>query len=795
MKTFPTTSKIFLLLLLLLASCVPAIADYELFVQRYSADPAPLALGDRMWIYTTHDNLEPGYSMRDYNALSSDDLVNWRDEGIMFSFDSIDWADYAWAQQVIQLPNKTFALYYAAWCSGHNPKCKVPGVGVAYSETPAGPFKDVLGGPIMPGNDPGVFVDPDDPSIRVLCSNVRPDQSPGNYGPLCGLLNEDMVSFKETGQSTVPSSWPRVMPSFNRTTWRWFEAPWLSKIHGRYYLSYMMEGCDIGYAVSDTPMGNYTPARGPLMWGPPYDNQGPHTARASNNTQGWGNNHQGMVEFPAGSGLYYLAYHNQKLRQDRNISVAGRNIALDRLYINETDGALLPVTSTPQWLRPLKYLDPYLQTAAFQMASCSPGVDTEPCRDAASRTPGAQALNLHGLVDQSYVHVRAVDFGTWTPPQPSLLPPSAGSSRHTRSQQQEVQQQQVQQQQVQQVQQVQQQVQQVQAPSTVTFRVASAVEASIAIEIGGAWRQPPTRNGEEQREWVGVATCRIGATGGERQWKSVACNLSAAAARQLTGVVSDMRFVFSCAIAGSKSTSTTSSCAKFAWWRFDAPSLLSSLSIRRPSAPPNRTVVPVTLASRGASGNFVACRQGRRRHEKVLHVQGEGGEGERGQGQGGGQGGEPAAAAAAAAALGTFRADATSGRDPAAQLRLVDNEDGSWTLLCAAANGGGTTTTTTAPATTTVDLAACAAADGSRVDAVPADVAAAGAAPCTKWRLQGTTDSSFALQSWSGRKGWLVGTTSGGLAVTAESYLHPTAKRFVVDDAAHFDLTERHLPS
>ncbi len=30
--------------------------------------------------------------MRDYNCLSSDDLVNWRDEGIVFSMDTVTWA-------------------------------------------------------------------------------------------------------------------------------------------------------------------------------------------------------------------------------------------------------------------------------------------------------------------------------------------------------------------------------------------------------------------------------------------------------------------------------------------------------------------------------------------------------------------------------------------------------------------------------------------------------------------------------------------------------------------------------
>jgi hypothetical protein len=54
------------------------------------------------YIYTSHD-LEGarGYNMRDYVCMSSADLVNWRDEGVVLSFDNITWAQYAWAQQVL----------------------------------------------------------------------------------------------------------------------------------------------------------------------------------------------------------------------------------------------------------------------------------------------------------------------------------------------------------------------------------------------------------------------------------------------------------------------------------------------------------------------------------------------------------------------------------------------------------------------------------------------------------------------------------------------------------------------
>ncbi len=40
--------------------------------------------------------------MRDYVCMSSADMVNWQDEGVVFSFaaDNVTWGQYAWAQQV-----------------------------------------------------------------------------------------------------------------------------------------------------------------------------------------------------------------------------------------------------------------------------------------------------------------------------------------------------------------------------------------------------------------------------------------------------------------------------------------------------------------------------------------------------------------------------------------------------------------------------------------------------------------------------------------------------------------------
>ena len=147
-----------------------SMANLEIFTQRFSADPAPLVIGDRVYIYTSHDtNTQTGYYMIDYNCFSSDDLVNWRDEGIVFSILNQSWGMYAWAQQVIFNPHtQLYTMFYPGMNARAAPASNATGTGVATSASPTGPFNDALGYPILPcGDDPTVFID-DDGTI-ILC--------------------------------------------------------------------------------------------------------------------------------------------------------------------------------------------------------------------------------------------------------------------------------------------------------------------------------------------------------------------------------------------------------------------------------------------------------------------------------------------------------------------------------------------------------------------------------------------------------------------------------------------------
>ena len=368
--------------------------------------------------------------MTDYSLMSTDDLVNWRDEGIIFDLKNQSWGLYAWAQQIIASADGTsFFMYYPAMHT--RPGDKRSGTGVAVASSITGPFNDALGYPLLPcGDDPTVLRDWD--GSAYLCGNC-------NGGALCARLAPNMTAL-----ATTPTLIKQPM---------WFEAPWLTKREAgggvkEYFLSYMCAGeasgggnphgrgdfnhfgWDICYSscagAGCGPLGPFT-FRGSLMWSPPGNcgTEDSATPCGAQNSTAGDNNHQGIVEFPQGSGALYLAYHTRALAYAQSAYHGfQRNVALDRLYarsdaatyplppglpwvVNDTapgvGKGLLPVTATPSWVRQLKYLDPYSRVPATLSAAMSPGMDTEACAEG--------GLNLGFISNGAALTLRGVDFG------------------------------------------------------------------------------------------------------------------------------------------------------------------------------------------------------------------------------------------------------------------------------------------------------------------------------------------------------------------------------------------------
>ncbi|GAA0573642.1 family 43 glycosylhydrolase [Rhizomicrobium electricum] len=208
---------------------------------------------DTVWVYTSTD--QPGTNsydtMRDYHAFSTKDLVNWVDHGRILSVDNVPWAaSHAWAPDAVYYGGKYYLLYPM--------KEKTLGVfmvGLGVSDRPEGPFQDTgyIKGSEW-GQDPALFVD----------DNGQPYLYWGHDFLIYGAkLSKDLRSVIAGSTINLTSQLADA-----------FEAPWLNKINGKYYLSYA--GLHdrqwpeaLYYAVADNPLGPYTskgvylPAFGP----------------------------------------------------------------------------------------------------------------------------------------------------------------------------------------------------------------------------------------------------------------------------------------------------------------------------------------------------------------------------------------------------------------------------------------------------------------------------------------------------------------------------------------------------
>src|SRR5690606_32018100 len=73
----------------------PVTAGNPIVTDMFTADPAPLAHDDTLYIYTGHDiqnETDRSFKMHDWYAFSTTDMVNYQKHGPLLSVDDFDWA-------------------------------------------------------------------------------------------------------------------------------------------------------------------------------------------------------------------------------------------------------------------------------------------------------------------------------------------------------------------------------------------------------------------------------------------------------------------------------------------------------------------------------------------------------------------------------------------------------------------------------------------------------------------------------------------------------------------------------
>ncbi|MCR5276232.1 MAG: family 43 glycosylhydrolase [Bacteroidales bacterium] len=303
-----------LLALLALTGCGQSWTN-PIITDIYTADPSARVFGNTLYIYPSHDKDNAfTFNMEDYYVFSTRDMKTFTNCGL--AFDAIrqtEWAHaQAWAPDCIERNGKYY-LYYPT-DRRH--------IGVAVSDSPTGPFHDALGHPLLSIDSPGVVCNRDfiDPCV-FIDDDGQAYLYVGQNTVCCVKLNEDMISYE--GEAFVIEGCDEF-----------FEAIWMHKRKGKYYLSYSNgnwngEQPQIAYAMSDSPTG-------------PFEYKGIILDPVSSGT-----NHHSIVRF---KGKWYIFYHNADLSTSRTpeagrFNTVRRSVCVDRLYYNP-DGTIKKVVMT-----------------------------------------------------------------------------------------------------------------------------------------------------------------------------------------------------------------------------------------------------------------------------------------------------------------------------------------------------------------------------------------------------------------------------------------------------------------
>jgi len=265
--------------ILLTAMCCLATlkvtAQNPIIQTMYTADPAPIVLGDTLFLYVGHDEDDApakGYLMREYRLFTTTDMVNWTDHGAPLKTSQISWsANDASAAQLIERNGK----YYWYFSTGDK-NVQGVSVGVAVSDSPYGPFKDALGKALITNDmtkyashswddlDPTVFIDDDGQAYLFW----------GNNASYWVKLKKDMISI----DGEIHALDIKDKAAFAGT---YTEAPWVYKKNKQYYLVYAAEFPEnISYSTSKKITGPWK-QQGTLM----------PTQKGSNT------NHAGIVDY------------------------------------------------------------------------------------------------------------------------------------------------------------------------------------------------------------------------------------------------------------------------------------------------------------------------------------------------------------------------------------------------------------------------------------------------------------------------------------------------------------------
>jgi beta-xylosidase len=287
------------------------------------ADPEAVIFGDRYWIYPTYS--APYNQQVFFDAFSSPDLVHWTKHSRILSTNQVTWARRAmWAPAVVQRNGKYFFLFGAN--DIHDEQKEIGGIGVAVADAPEGPFRDLLGKPLVNQIRNGA---------QPIDQFVFQDRDGQDYLIYGGWSHCNIARLKPdfTGLLTFPdgSTFKEITPE------NYVEGSFMFLKDGKYYFMWSEGGWtgpnySVAYAIANSPLGPFKRIGKVLQ-------QDPAIAT--------GAGHHSVIHVP-GSDRWYIVYHRRPLGET---NPNHRVTCIDEMHFDE-NGFIKPVKITNQGVEP-----------------------------------------------------------------------------------------------------------------------------------------------------------------------------------------------------------------------------------------------------------------------------------------------------------------------------------------------------------------------------------------------------------------------------------------------------------
>jgi hypothetical protein len=310
---------------------VTASEDHNPVLDGFYADPEILysEKTGKYYLYPTTDGFN-NWSGDFFKVFSSDNLVDWKDEGVILDLKKdVSWANRnAWAPCIVEKKINGVFKYFYYFTAAQK-------IGVAVADNPTGPFVDsgkaLIDFKTLNVNrgqeiDPDVFTDPVSGKSYLYW---------GNGYMAAAELNSDMISinFSTIKQMNIDN------------TFR--EGTYVIYRNGTYYFMWSEDDTrspnyKVRYATSDSPLGKLTiPEKNVVI------TQNPEQ-------EIFATGHNSVVQIPE-KDEWYLVYH--RFNRPKGIkmgSPAGfnREVCIDKLEFN-TDGSIKQVIPTLKGIEPV----------------------------------------------------------------------------------------------------------------------------------------------------------------------------------------------------------------------------------------------------------------------------------------------------------------------------------------------------------------------------------------------------------------------------------------------------------